>query len=66
MANSGPNKNGSKFFITFAPCDWLDGKHVVFGTIIKGNDLLDILESIGSKDGKPQTNVAILDCGELK
>ena len=48
MANSGPDTNGSQFFITFGPTSWLDGKHVVFGEMIEGEDLLKTLEANGT------------------
>nr|KAF6444833.1 peptidylprolyl isomerase E [Molossus molossus] len=64
MANSGPNTNGSQFFLTCDKTDWLDGKHVVFGEITEGLDVLRQIEAQGSKDGKPKEKVIISDCGE--
>merc|ERR1711974_73683 len=57
MANAGPGTNGSQFFLTFIPCDWLDGAHVVFGRTVDAGDVLDALEAVGSKSGKPSTTV---------
>lgn len=65
MANSGKNTNGSQFFITFIPCDWLDGGHVVFGEVTDGFDVLDKMEKSGTKSGTPLNNFVISDCGQL-
>uniref|UniRef100_A0A8C1N7Z9 Peptidyl-prolyl cis-trans isomerase n=2 Tax=Cyprinus carpio TaxID=7962 RepID=A0A8C1N7Z9_CYPCA len=64
MANSGPNSNGSQFFITVDKTDWLDGKHVVFGELIEGMDVLRAMEAQGTKDGKTKQKVIISNCGE--
>lgn len=57
MANSGPNTNGSQFFITFTATPWLDGHHSVFGKVTSGMEVLDALEKIGSRDGQCQEKV---------
>ncbi|KAL4629477.1 peptidyl-prolyl cis-trans isomerase E [Arapaima gigas] len=64
MANSGPNSNSSQFFITCDKTDWLDGKHVVFGELMEGMDVLRAMEAQGSKDGKTKQKVIVSDCGE--
>merc|ERR1719460_3505728 len=65
MANSGPNTNGSQFFITTAKADWLDGKHVVFGKVVSGMATVRQVESMGSRSGKPKCKVTITHCGKV-
>ena len=65
MANSGPGTNGSQFFITTTKTDWLDRKHVVFGNVISGYAVVEKIERLGTKSGKPTEKIAIAGCGEL-
>lgn len=65
MANSGPNSNGSQFFLTTERTEWLDNKHVVFGQVMTGLDVLKKMEKCGSKSGKTSEKVWISNCGEL-
>ncbi|CAF0761098.1 unnamed protein product [Rotaria sp. Silwood1] len=66
MANSGPNTNGSQFFITFVPCPHLDRKHVVFGQILQGFHILKDLEMSGSDNGDVSREVKIANSGQLQ
>merc|ERR1712061_443295 len=66
MANAGPNTNGSQFFLCTAETAWLDGKHVVFGSVTEGMDVVKKVESFGSQSGKTTKAVVIADCGQLK
>merc|ERR1712137_47162 len=65
MANAGANTNGSQFFICTVKTPWLDGRHVVFGRVVKGMDVLDAIEAVGSPSGTPSKKVTISDSGEL-
>ena len=65
MANCGPNTNGSQFFITTAKTPWLTGKHVVFGRVLQGMNVIRIMERYGSSSGKTLAIVKIENSGEL-
>merc|ERR1711879_1123736 len=63
MANAGPNTNGSQFFLCTVETDWLDGKHVVFGSVTEGMDVVRAVEGVGSRNGKCSQKVEIAACG---
>jgi len=63
MANAGPNTNGSQFFICTALTSWLDGKHVVFGEVVGGMNVVDAMNKAGSQSGKTAGKITIADCG---
>ena len=65
MANSGPNTNGSQFFICLDKTDWLNGKHVVFGRVVEGLEVVRKMEECGTQSGKTSREVVIFDCGEV-
>lgn len=66
MANSGKDTNGCQFFITCASCEFLDGKHVVFGRVIDGLLVLRKIENIPTgPNNKPKIAVTISQCGEM-
>merc|ERR1712159_299401 len=66
MANAGPNTNGSQFFITTVKTAWLDGRHVVFGKVIEGMDVVQAMEAVGSSSGKTSKEVTVFDAGVLE
>jgi peptidyl-prolyl isomerase F (cyclophilin D) len=65
MANAGPNTNGSQFFLCTAETSWLDGKHVVFGSVVEGMDVVRAVEGVGSGSGATRAKVMIESAGQL-
>lgn len=65
MANRGPNTNGSQFFITTVATPWLDGRHVVFGRVLEGMDVVKKIEALGSGSGRTLKIITIKNSGEL-
>lgn len=65
MANSGPNTNGSQFFLCTKKTSHLDGKHVVFGSVAEGMEVVRAIEAVGSSSGKTSQKVVVSDCGQL-
>lgn len=65
MANSGPNTNGSQFFICTEKTSWLDGKHVVFGKVVDGYGVFQEMEKVGSNSGTTKETVIVEDCGQI-
>jgi len=65
MANAGPNTNGSQFFICTVKTAWLDNKHVVFGSVVEGMDVVKKIEAYGSQSGKTSKTVTVANCGQL-
>uniref|UniRef100_A0A7R9Z2S4 Peptidyl-prolyl cis-trans isomerase n=1 Tax=Chlamydomonas euryale TaxID=1486919 RepID=A0A7R9Z2S4_9CHLO len=66
MANAGPNTNGSQFFLCTSTTLWLDGKHVVFGQVVQGYEVVKAMEACGSRSGATALEVAIADCGSCE
>ncbi|KAJ6808154.1 peptidyl-prolyl cis-trans isomerase-like [Iris pallida] len=63
MVNAGPRTNGSQFFICTTKTSWLDGKHVVFGQIMEGMDVVKAIKLVGSQSGTTSKPVVVADCG---
>ena len=65
MANAGPNTNGSQFFLCTVKTEWFDGKHVVFGSVVEGMEVVKAIERVGSQSGQCRARVIIAQSGQL-
>merc|ERR1711966_622278 len=65
MANAGPGTNGSQFFLCTSDTAWLDGKHVVFGSVVEGMDVVKVIETVGSQSGATRSRVVIASSGQI-
>ncbi len=65
MANSGPNTNGSQFFITVAPTTWLNNKHTIFGKVIKGSEIVDTISTVKTSAGDKPVEAVILSSVDI-
>jgi peptidyl-prolyl isomerase F (cyclophilin D) len=65
MANAGPHTNGSQFFITLSKTEWLDGKHVAFGRVVQGMEVVKRVEAAGTLNGATHKRISIDDCGQV-
>eukprot|EP00316_Scyphosphaera_apsteinii_P005293 CAMPEP_0119323302 /NCGR_PEP_ID=MMETSP1333-20130426/60422_1 /TAXON_ID=418940 /ORGANISM="Scyphosphaera apsteinii, Strain RCC1455" /LENGTH=263 /DNA_ID=CAMNT_0007330707 /DNA_START=154 /DNA_END=945 /DNA_ORIENTATION=+ len=66
MANSGPDTNNSQFYVTLTETPWLDGKHVVFGRMVSGQEVIKRIEASGSSSGQPKQRMIVSAAGELR
>ncbi|XXG76842.1 hypothetical protein AAC387_Pa08g1118 [Persea americana] len=65
MENAGQGTNESQFFVCTAKMQWLDGKHVVFGQVVEGMEVVCAIEEVGSSSGRTSKTVTVVDCGQL-